>query len=389
MSERSAFPILQTLASAGFARAYSLTVLGTVFASYLIEHTAGKVTYIAMIAGLCAIGIGVMVARRREIELVRLAPTTLLLFVAWAFASVFWSTDATQTLVNWISLAAIALLAVIIGHIRDTLQTVRALGDVLRALLSLSLAIEILSGVLLDMPFPFIGVESNLALLGPVQGIFGTRNMLGFVAVIALITFLIEYRTQSVRTGVSIYSVVIAGTLAALSDSPTVLVLAFATGAAVGALALVRHTPARHRRMVQAALGALVVVGIAVGYTLRHTIIRQLDAGTDVSLRVDLWNLMVDLVRFHPVEGWGWYGPWSPTVFPFNAINLRLDQAHATGLNAYFDVLLQLGWVGLTLFIALCAIALVRAWFVASERRSVVYAWTPLILVALLVDSMF
>jgi exopolysaccharide production protein ExoQ len=31
----------------------------------------------------------------------------------------------------------------------------------------------------------------------------------------------------------------------------------------------------------------------------------------------------------------------------------------------------------------------VRSWLVASARRSVLYAWTPLILITLAVDSMF
>ena len=52
-------------------------------------------------------------------------------------------------------------------------------------------------------------------------------------------------------------------------------------------------------------------------------------------------------------------------------------------------MLLQVGWVGLMLFVALAGIALVRSWLDACERRSVIYAWTPLMLVALLVDSMF
>ena len=112
-----------------------------------------------------------------------------------------------------------------------------------------------LSGVLLDMPIRFLGIQGNLAQLGPIQGIFGTRNLLGFVAVLALITFLIEYRTQSVRPGVSIASVVLAGGLAALSDSPTVLVLAVGVGVAVGALALVRHTRPERRAALQWALG--------------------------------------------------------------------------------------------------------------------------------------
>lgn len=381
------FPAL--LASASFARAYTLTVLGAVFSSFLIERTAGRVAYVAIVIGLALFGAGILFVRRQEISLLRLLPTSVLIFLAWAFASIFWSSDGSRSFWSWMSTAVIAFLAIVIGHIRDTLQTVRALGDVLRVLLAASLAVEVLSGVLLDMPFYFLGVQGNLAQLGPVQGIFGTRNLLGFVAVLALITFLIEYRTQSVSPGLSVASVVLAGGLATLSDSPTVLVLAVGVGAAVAALAWVRHTRPERRRALQWSLAGLVVLGVGVGYTARHPIIAWLGAGTDFSMRVDLWNLMVDMVRFRPVQGWGWFGPWAPREFPFNAINFQLGSDHATGLNAYFDVLLQLGWVGLLLFVALAGIALARSWVVASDRRSVIYAWTPLVLVALLVDSMF
>lgn len=377
------------LASASFARALTLAVLAVVFSGYAIERVAGHVTYVTIVTGLCVFGGAVLVARRQEISLLRLLPTTVLAFTAWAFASVFWSQEPSTSFWSWVSMAGMAFLAVVIGHIRDTLQTVRALGDVLRVLLAASLAVEVLSGVLLDIPFSFLGVQGNLAELGPVQGIFGTRNMLGFVAVLAVITFLIEYRTQSVRPGLSVASVVLGGGLAALSDSPTVLVLAVGVGLAVGALALVRHTRPEHRGALQWALGAIVVVGVFLGYVARHPIIALLGAGSDFSMRVDLWNFMVDQTRFRPVHGWGWHGPWNPDVYPFNGINYWLDASHASGLNAYFDVLLQLGWLGLVLFLALGGLALARSWLVASERHSVVYAWTPLMLVALLVDSMF
>ena len=72
-----------------------------------------------------------------------------------------------------------------------------------------------------------------------------------------------------------------------------------------------------------------------------------------------------------------------------NYLNFQLGASHATGLNAYFDVLLQTGWIGLVLFLALAGVALLRSWLDASERRSVIYAWTPLMLVAILIDSMF
>ena len=382
--------LVSLLASASFARAFTLVVFATVFSAFAIERIAGQVTYIAMMAGLCVLGAVVVVVRRREISLLRLVPTTVVVFIGWAFVSVFWSSDSVTSFWAWVSMLAVAFLAVVIGHVRDTLQTVRALGDVLRVLLAVSLAVEVLSGILLDIPFAFLGVQGNLAQFGPVQGIFGTRNLLGFVAVLALITFLIEYRTQSVPPGLSVASVVLAGGLAVLSDSPTVVVLAVAVGLAVGALALVRHASPERRAGLQLALGALVVIGVFVGYVARHPIIALLGAGTDFSMRVDLWNFIVDILRQEPVLGFGWFGAWDQESYPFNAINFWLDRSsHASALNAYFDVALQLGWVGLLLFLALCALALARAWLVAGERRSVVYAWTPLILVAILVDSMF
>lgn len=377
------------LASADLARAFTIAVFGAVFSAFAIERIAGRVTYASIVVALCVLGLGMLITRRREISLVRLAPTTVLLFIAWALASVFWSQDTSGSFWGWVSLFGLAFLAVTIGHVRDTLQTVRALGDVLRVLLSISLGMEILSGILLDIPIRFLGIQGNIAQFGPVQGIFGTRNLLGFVAVIALITFLIEYRTQTVRLGVSVYSVVLAGGLAALSDSPTVLVLAVAVGLSVGALALVRHARPADRSALQWTFGGIVVAGLAIGYAARHPIIALLGAGSDFATRVTLWNTMVDYLRSKPVQGWGWFGPWNGAEFPFSAINYTLRTSHASGLNAYFDVLLQLGWIGLLLFAGLAGVALVRSWLDASQRRSVIYAWTPLVLIALLVDSMF
>jgi O-antigen ligase len=377
------------LASAPLARAFTLTVFGALFGAVAIERIAGRVTYATIVTGLCVIAIGMLVARRREISLVRLVPTTLVLFAGWALASVFWSTDVSRSLWGWVSLAGIALLAVTIGHVRDTLQTVRALGDVMRVVLSVSLGLEILSGILLDTPLAFLGIQGDIAQFGPIQGVFGTRNLLGFAAVLALITFLVEYRTQSVRPGVSLFSVVLGGVVAVLSDSPTVVVLAAAVGVAAGALALVRRASPHRRTTLQWVLGGTLVVAIIAGYLARHPIIAWLGAGTDFSTRANLWASILVYQRIRPVQGWGWFGPWAQSELPFWAVNFSAGQSHASGLNAYFDVLLQLGWVGLVLFLAFVGFAFLRAWLVASERRSIIYAWTPLIIVALLVDSMF
>ena len=381
--------LIALIASAEFARAYALTALTAVFTSFLIERLMSPVTLATIIAMLSLTGLAMLFARREELSLLRLAPTSLLGFLALALISVLWSSNRSDTFSGWLTLLGYAIIAITIGHVRDTLQTVRAIGDVLRWLLTVSLLLEIVSGILLDTPFKALGIEGNLALGGPIQGIFGTRNMLGFIAVIALITFVIEWRTQSIGRLLGVLSVSLGAFLALFSASPTVLVLAAAVGVATVALTIVRHTRPARRTTVQWLIGALVVVGLGLAFALRHTIIRLLDAGSDFSMRADLWNMILDFVAQRPVTGYGWFGPWPRGEFPFTYLNFLLGEHHQSALNAYFDVLLQLGWIGLMLFLVMGSVAIVRSWLVASVRRSVVYAWTPLVMITLAVDSMF
>lgn len=371
------------------ARAYTLAALGAIFGSFAIEQMTSSVTFATIILLLGVLGAAILFVRREELSLLRIAPTSLLVFLVLALASLFWTTNRSGTLSGWLWLFGFAVLAITIGHIRDTLQTVRAIGDALRVLLGLSLGVEILSGVLLDTPFTFLAIEGNLAIGGPIQGLFGTRNMLGFIAVIALITFFIEWRSQSLSAAIAVPSIALAAFLALLSASPTVLVLAVAVGAVTAALTIVRHTPAGRRNVVQWMLGALVTVALGVAFAFRHPIIAWMGAGSDFSTRADLWNEILDFVAIRPMQGWGWFGPWQRGEYPFTYINYLLNDRHETALNAFFDVLLQLGIFGLLLFVLLGGVALVRSWLVASARRSVLYAWTPLIVVTLAVDSMF
>ena len=376
-------------ASADFARAFTLTVFATLVGTHLIVAVAGIVTLRTIIAGLCVVAIGILVARREEISFLRLVPTTLLMFTTWAFASVFWSNDAFSSFWRWTAMAAVALLAVTIGHVRDTLQTVRALGDVLRAALTLSLVLEVLSGIIFDTPLRFLGIQGNIASFGPIQGIFGTRNMLGFFAVVALITFAVEMRTHSVRPGVAVFSLSLGAALGVLSASPTVLVLAVVVGAATAVLTLVRAVPAARRTRVQWIVAGVVAVASVALYLQRARIVDLLGARDDLAMRSNLWAVARYFSARRPVQGWGWFGSWDVAEQPFASINHLLSQRHTTALNAYVDVHLQLGWVGVLLVCAFGGLALVRSWVDASQRRSVVYAWTPLMVIALAVTSVF
>jgi O-antigen ligase len=57
-------------------------------------------------------------------------------------------------------------------------------------------------------------------------------------------------------------------------------------------------------------------------------------------------------------------------------------------LNAYLDVWFQLGFVGFAIFVVFLGLALVRSWLLASRRRSVVFAWPSLVVIALVIGAL-
>ncbi len=379
--------VIALLRSSPLAAAFATAAIGALFATHLIRQLMGDAGYGAVIVGLCVVGTGILIVRRREWRVLQLMPTTLLVLLLWLLTTAFWSRSAGASLTGWLQLAAPTLLAVVVAQFRDTLQTVRHTGDVLRFLLVGSLAIEIFSGILIDLPIPFLGVAGNIADGGPIQGLFGTRTQLGLVTALAIITFLVEWRTRSVAPGLSVFSVCLAGVLAILTASPIVLIFAVIAAAATGILAMVRRTPARHRPALQWTLASLLAVGGLLIYLFRRPLVYWLNAEPDFLTRSRLWNAILDLSEIQPVQGWGWVGTWPTGVMPFNYLRFQVGHDHASALNVWMDLLLQAGAVGVVLFLAFAGLALARAWATASARRSTVYTWPPLILIVLLADS--
>ncbi len=379
--------LIDFLRSSALAAAFATTAIGALFSTHLIRQLMGDAGYGAVITGLCVIGAAMLAARRRELRAFEIMPTTLLLLLVWLLLTVFWSRSTAQTLGGWLQLAAPTFLAVVVAQFRDTLQTVRATGDVLRVLLIGSLGIEILSGILLDLPVPFLGIAGNLAEGGPIQGLFGTRTMLGLVTIVALITFLVEWRTRSVATGLSVFSVALALVLAIFTASPIVLGMAVVAGVSIGILVLVRRTAPRHRVPLQWSIaGALVVAGLLV-YVFRRPLVYWLNAEPDFHTRSKLWNEVLDMSALRPVQGWGWVGTWPDHLMPYTYIRIATGEQHGSALNAWMDVLLQAGAAGIVLFVGFAGLALARSWVTASERRSTVYTWPPLVIIVLLADS--
>ncbi|WP_243648391.1 O-antigen ligase family protein [Agromyces fucosus] len=375
------------IGSARFAQALTLVAVGLSFSTHAVRVLIGVPGLVAALAGLLVLCAASLVARWRAVEWYGILPLTILVFVAWCTASVIWSTLPALTSITRVGyLLAFTLVGIYIALMRDTIQIVRAFGDVLRMLLGVSLALEVLSGIILDVPIKVLGIQANLTQLGPIQGIFGSRNMLGFVALIALLTFIVEWRTSIVQRPRALASIALAGICLVLSGSPTTW---FALGAALVALLALyglRRASAPTRWRWQIGLLVTGVVVLVAGWLLRMRIIELLDARSEFDVRLDVWRELSRYLNLNPLQGWGWVGPW-PDAPPYTWIELATGRPHGSALNAYIDAYFQVGVIGALLFIALLGVALVRAWLLASTRRSVVYVWPALMLVAIAVTS--
>jgi exopolysaccharide production protein ExoQ len=390
-TRRSLVPVAVTefLGSARFNSALSLVAVGVGFSTHAIRAVIGWPGLIGALGVLVVLAALSFIAQRRMIEWHGLLPISILLFVAWCAISVFWSSYQWATAAGVIYQMSFAFLAVYIALVRDAIQIVRVVGDVLRFLLTVSLALEVLSGLLLDLPIRFLGIQGNIALGGPIQGLFGSRNQLSIVALIAFVTFLVELRTRSVRPPLAAVSITLAAVSILLAHSPVIAAVSLVVGLATFALYGIRKVPAAHRRYYQWGLAAVTVVALVLGYVYRTRVIDLLNARSDFQVRYQLWIQIWQLIPLNQTVGWGWVGSWPQDLYPFSAIDAATRSSHSDGLNAYLDVYLQVGIIGLALFVGLVALAFGRSWLLASNKRSVVYAWAPLVLVALLTTSVF
>jgi hypothetical protein len=375
------------LRSPRFSAVLATTGVGIAALSYPLIRLTGWAGYLAALGGLVALMVVVLMARRSELDR-ELPPLSLLVFLGWAAISVLWSEYQWVTLGGVAYLVGYAFVGVFIAYTRDTIQIVRSWGDVLRVVLGASLAIEIFSGILIDAPIPFLSVQGNIAALGPISGVLQTRNQLGLLALVGAVSFATELRTRSVRPLVGVLSLIGAAACIALTRSAIVIGTAGVVLVAAAVLYGIRRVRPDRRQTWQFVILGVAVAVIIVGWIFRSPIVKAFNAEGALDYRLHLWQKIVALLPGNTIEGWGWTGRWHPDVAPYLALTVDGNRPASSALNAFLDVWFQLGIIGLVIFVGMLGLAFTRSWLLAGRRRSVIYAWPALVLIALLLVSL-
>ena len=105
--------------------------------------------------------------------------------------------------------------------------------------------------------------------------------------------------------------------------------------------------------------------------------------GKDSTLtgRTDIWLATLDLIKQKPLLGWGYMATWVPTDPQTAAIWEEFRWPVPNAHNAYLDVTLQLGLVGLGLLLTIIAVAWQRAQ-ACCKRGVLPLGWFSLMFIA-------
>ncbi|KTT39397.1 hypothetical protein RSA46_24280, partial [Pseudomonas oryzihabitans] len=212
-----------------------------------------------------------------------------------------------------------------------------------------------------DVPDAFYASRAALLTGGQVQGLPGNGNLLAMVALLAAITIAVRLAEGRVGRNRAVAWLVLVGATLVLTRSSTVLAAAVVVLVALALALWLRRVPTGQRtwRYLVVAAGAVVVV--VVGVLARGTVSELLGKGSDATGRGVIWDRVLGLVEQHPVVGWGWIGYWWPDIPTLADLFERKGVTYLQAHDAYLDVWMQTGLVGLALFLVYVVTTLSRS----------------------------
>jgi len=337
----------------------------------------------AIILVIFVIALVIVIRGRKRWRLSGL-PFPLLAFLLLTVLSIAWSAYRQYTVAASLLSIVTAIGALSLAITFTLPQLLRLLGHALRIVLAASILFELVVSIFVRHPFtpwwtdysgqkihPAEYWSRDLLFKGDrIQGIMGNSDLLGFVALLGVIVFALEFASRSMRRGWSGFWIVVALLDIALTRSATVFVAAVAVAVVAVVLVLLRRAETdRARRTISIVSIIVIVVGVIAAIALRGRLLALLGKSGTLTGRTGIWAEVIDIARQRPVVGWGWISYWAPGIAPFNrkAFNIggiQYLQAH----DAWLDLWLQLGIIGVVVFAAFVLSALVRAWILSIDR---------------------
>lgn len=353
----------------------------TTFAGQALRNLLGWPGYAIVVVALFIVTV---MALGKRVAGTRLGyiPTPLILFVALCAASLTWSQYGTATLIGLVVQFAPTAAGVLVALTLSWQQLLDSLWSALKWILGLSLGFELFVATVIQKPFmpfwmppgthpdTFAWSTGHLFSLGPIQGIVANRNLLAFIALLAVIVLAIRlFERPALRRNTAVW-LATATIVLMLTRSATVTIALFALVALAGVVALMRWIPNSLRRYLYP--GGAVILLVALGALLvnQAKVFSFVGRESDMTNRIEIWSKVSSLAEHHPMFGWGWVGYWAPWVEPFDDLVVIDGTTYLQAHNALLDIWMQLGIAGVIIALCVAVTGGARAWRVAVSQVS-------------------
>jgi O-antigen ligase len=298
---------------------------------------------------------------------------------------------------------ATSLFALFLAAAFSWRHLLRIFSNVVRVILAASLLFEFVAAAIVRGPIApifknyegdtppasaYYWTRAHLFDGDRIQGIVGNSNILAFIAMIGLVVFAIDYAVSATPKWLSASSFALAAAMLLLSKSAGVAfaVAAIAVAATVALIVEGKDRDLRHRiyRWVWACAG-LVSIVVLIN---RAEVFTFFGKTPDMTGRSTIWKLVLGLIAERPIQGWGWISHWMPGVKPFEGLVVINKVPYYQAHNAYLDMWLQLGAIGLLLLLILVAMTFVKLWRLGVRHTNPLYLWPMLVFFGLLAQNL-
>ncbi len=282
----------------------------------------------------------------------RAANLFLLLLVAYCLLSMAWSLYPSITIKRTVIFAGLVLIGLAVAPpISEPRQFLRVVMGTFTFILLVSFLVVIF--------VPRVGVDGFLG--NAWRGITWQKNVMGAIAGVAALLWLREWLMNPRHRGLTFLGVMFCAFMMVMSKSATSILV---TTLGAGLYMMTRHRlfGGRHagQIVVLAALLALlyavllffVMAGRMPGVgDIVGPVTALFNKSSDLTGRGEIWDMMEVAIDQRPLLGTGYGAFWTGEGGPAQFIIDKLGWVPAHGHNGYLDILLDMGEVGMALFI--------------------------------------
>ncbi len=301
----------------------------------------------------------------------------LILFVLYCATTILWSPEPIVTLKRVIQLVGLIIVAIAIsppiGHPRQFIDTLLATFTAL-----------ILLSIVIVLTMPNIGIDAQLNHAW--RGILPQKNGLGAISALCAIFWVRQIFEKRIPSTICIASVLFSLLLLIMTKSTTALL--------VFLLCCSLYLLLRKRHLVGLFDGSRLMLVIAITITsglmlfyifesrlpdweeIFYPIHYFFNKSVDLTGRTEIWELVLLEIHKHPWLGVGygafWLGEGSASQYIIDFLHWVPLQSH----NGYIDILNELGFVGIGLFIGIMVFHIVNlVRFIKVDREDAAIHW--------------